>query len=529
MTGAPPRNSFVLSAFGWLAVAGIAPAGDTVPPRPLAAAELPAPVPPESESPVVPPSPPGATLRSDTPLVPGQVVTPIDLGSALGLAGARSLDIAMARERVCEALAALELARSYWLPSVFIGPNWIRHDGQAQDINGQVRTISKSSLFMGATTALGNSVTGPIPGGGPAPLGSLSSILRISDAVFEPLAARQIVEARRAGITAATNDTLLEMSEAYLRLQEAAGQLAIAREAAAHAETLSRLTAAYARSGVGLEADHRRSLTELELRRRDTAEAVGRLEVASADVVRLARLDPRIVVAPIEPPETVLRLVAEGCPLDDLIVTGLRSRPELAEAQALVEASLLRLKQARLRPFIPSVAFRHSAGGFGGGSNSFFGDFDGRQDVDVNLFWELQGLGFADRAIARQRAAQQRIASLEMLKVQDRVAMEVVQADKTRIAADRQREGAGAAVPAAIASLQLNLSSIQKGAGLPGATRPIEVLQPIQALATARSAYLDAVLASNRAQFRLFHALGRPIRVQPKGRMTVAPMSPLGP
>src|SRR5271157_1737682 len=38
------------------------------------------------------------------------------------------------------------------------------------------------------------------------------------------------------------------------------------------------------------------------------------------------------------------------------------------------------------------------------------------------------------------------------------------------------------------------------------ATRPIEVLQPIQALAQARSDYLDAVLAPN---FRLFHALGR--------------------
>ena len=37
-----------------------------------------------------------------------------------------------------------------------------------------------------------------------------------------------------------------------------------------------------------------------------------------------------------------------------------------------------------------------------------------------------------------------------------------------------------------------------------------EVLQPIQALAQARSDYLDAVLAYNRDQFRLYRALGRP-------------------
>ena len=97
----------------------------------------------------------------------------------------------------------------------------------------------------------------------------------------------------------------------------------------------------------------------------------------------------------------MLRLVADGCPIDDLIVTGLRNRPELAEAQALVQATLLRLKQARLRPFIPSLAFRYSGGGFGGGINGFFGDFAARSDADVNLYWELQNLGFADRAIAR--------------------------------------------------------------------------------------------------------------------------------
>ena len=65
-------------------------------------------------------------------------------------------------------------------------------------------------------------------------------------------------------------------------------------------------------------------------------------------------------------------------------------------------------------------------------------------------------------------------------------------------------------MPEGVESLRLNLVNIRRGAGLPGATRPIEVLQPIQALAQARTDYLDAVLAYNRAQFRLFHALGQP-------------------
>ena len=119
------------------------------------------------------------------------MIEPIDLGGALRLAGARDLDIAIARERVCQALAELEQARVLWLPSIYLGPNWIRHDGQAQVVEGPVRTISKSSLFLGATAAAGSSVSGPVPAGGPAQVSGLTSILRFSDAIFEPLAARQ--------------------------------------------------------------------------------------------------------------------------------------------------------------------------------------------------------------------------------------------------------------------------------------------------------------------------------------------------
>jgi outer membrane protein TolC len=457
----------------------------------------------------IPPAPSGS------PLVPGQMIQPIDLSAALRLAGAQDLDIAIARERVSQALAELEQARVLWLPSLYIGPNWIRHDGQVQTVQGQIQNISKSSLFLGGTAAAGSSVSGPVPAGGPAQVSGLTSILRFSDAIFEPLAARQVADAREAGIRTATNDALLAVAEAYMDLQRAAGSLAIAREAATNAEALASLTASYARSGSGLDADYRRAITERDRQRKNVELAAGELEIASAELVRLIRLDPMLLVAPVEPPEAVLRLVPEGCPIDELIVTGLRNRPELAEAQALVQATLTRLKQAKLRPFIPSLALRYSGGGFGGGVNSFFGNFNGRSDADVNLYWEIQNLGFADRAIARQRAAQQRTASLELMKLQDRVASEVVRAEKGRISASRQMENAGRAMPEARASLSLNLTNIRRGAGLPGATRPIEVLQPIQALAQARSDYLDAVLAYNRAQFRLYRAIGRPPALNP--------------
>jgi len=103
-------------------------------------------------------------------------------------------------------------------------------------------------------------------------------------------------------------------------------------------------------------ADYRRILTELRTRRGAIKAAVGDLEVASANLVRPLLLDPHILVAPVEPAETVICLIPDGIPLDELICQAWRNRPELARARELVGASILRLKQAKLRPFVPSLA-----------------------------------------------------------------------------------------------------------------------------------------------------------------------------
>jgi outer membrane protein TolC len=502
---AAPDVAVVPAAFQQLAAAGLLDPGPLPPPRAEA-------VPPGRVERI-----PGrltttaaADLSATGQLAPGQEIHPIDLAAALRLAGARDLDIAIARTRVAAAAADVRHARALWLPSMFIGPNWIRHDGQVQVVEGPVRTVSKSSLFLGATAAAGSSVSGPIPAGGPAQVTGLTTVLRFSDAIFLPLAAEQIVDARQAKVRVATNDALLGLAESYMALQRAAGRLAIAREAAEHADRLARITASFAAAGAGTEGDHQRSVVERERRRADVESALGGLEVASADVVRRTRLNPALVIAPVEPAELVIDIVDQEMPIDTLIELGLRHRPELAEARSLVEETLLRLRQARLRPFIPSLAFRYSGGGFGGGRNGFFGDFGSRSDVDANLYWESANLGFTDMAVSGRREAERHEADLRFCKVQDTVAAEVVQAEKARLAAKRQLARIEQAVPAAIRSLELNFHTIREAAGLAiPSTRPLEVLQPIQALADARQDLLDAVIDYNISQFRLFHAVGR--------------------
>jgi outer membrane protein TolC len=447
----------------------------------------------------------------DTSLIPGRSIEPIDLVNALRLTGARELDIALSQQQLNQAIADLHYAYALWLPSLFIGPTWYRADGQVQTVNGPVQTVARSSLFIGglaATTAPGFAAASP--GTGYAPLNGMSSVFRFSDALYMPLAARRVVGAGQAGVRAATNDAMLQVPEAYFDLQQACGRLAISREAAANAQTLSEITGSYARTGQGLEADHRRALTEVKHRQREIELYSGQLLIASANLVRLLVLNPRIVVAPVEPAETIIRLIPDDVPLDDLVVKALQQRPELAGAQELVQAALYRLKQARLRPFVPSLALSYDGGGFGGGAGSFFGNFGTRGDVAASLFWEFQNLGFGDCAIMQRRKFEHSAANIQKVKVEAQVAADVVSAYETAQFATRQITQARETVTEALDSLKLNLINIREGAELPRATRPIEVLQPIQALAQARIDYLDSVLGYNRGQFRLNRAIGRP-------------------
>src|SRR5262249_58696567 len=112
---------------------------------------------------------------------------PIHLPTALKLANVRPLDIALAAQRLRLAAVDLQRANVLWLPTIYLGVDYFRHDGQIQDVGGTVFGTSKSSFMAGA---------GPY------------AVFALSDAIFEPLAARQVIRARQAQVQATTNDTL---------------------------------------------------------------------------------------------------------------------------------------------------------------------------------------------------------------------------------------------------------------------------------------------------------------------------------
>jgi hypothetical protein len=146
--------------------------------------------------------------------------------------------------------------------------------------------------------------------------------------------------------------------------------------------------------------------------------------------------------------------------------------------------------------------------------NSQLAHFSARSDYDIQLLWELRNLGLTNRALVHQRGAEAQVAELELFRTQDRVAEEVTRGHaQVRSAAARLRD-AEAGLDDAVDSARKNLRGMGETKSARGAfvlvIRPQEVVASVQALAQAYVDYYGAVADYDRAQFRLYRALGQP-------------------
>jgi outer membrane protein TolC len=520
----PTRSLRLRPVITTAAAVGLLWGGASFGQTPPASGELPAPRPAAKPQPAAKPDG-----------IPGEPV-PITLQAALQLAQVGNLDIARGREVIAVAQANLLRARAQWLPSINLGSTYAEHEGQIQKTEGNIITVNKSSLFVG---------------GGP------SMVFQTADALFGPEAARQIEAASVAGQRRVTNDTLLAVADTYFDLLRARRRVARLDEVLGHltseqpsplrggAKGMLPVARAFveAHSKEVLPSDLARVEVEVLRRRDERIAAIQDFLIISAGLARLLRLDPAIVLWPTEDFRRPLPLPGATWlerPIEDLVSFALNNRPEMAENQALVQAAVTRVQNARLRPFLPNVALNYNWGDFGGGPDlnpsifippakkggavkvitqpGFTSDdqirhFKPRQDFDVTLLWRLQNMGFGNRAEVREQEALERNASLRLLQVRDSVVTQVVQTDAAARESQRRVgltsgslfDAAGRPGGPVYRSLRLNFALI-----LEAERRPLEVIDSIRGLNDMLDAYATDVTDYERARFRLLVALGLP-------------------
>jgi outer membrane protein TolC len=447
---------------------------------------------------------------------------PITLAAALQLSDARPVLIAIAQARAWVAEARLKRAQAYWIPALIMNAAYLRHDGPIDFNQGLNIPAGINALGQNDPASFGK------------PLNqnlnwfyagfSLYQVSSMADAIFLPLAARQDLNARRWDIQTAKNDALLRTARAYFEVHRNRGQYAGALYTVERGRKLVAAIEALRRDLVpAVEVDRARNLlADLE---QQAVSAREEWRVASADLTRVLRLDPRAVVQPLEHDHLQVTLVDPSRSLDELMPIALLNRPELASQQALVQAALVRIRQEKWRPLLPSVlitgwqapgGMTTQVGVFSTGRGSTMNNWAVRDDFSFQLVWQAESFGFGNMARVKRQRAVQSEALAELFHRQD-----VIVADVTKTQADLQ--SAAARVVQAEQSLREGLITFDKNLEGMGQTqrfdnvlhqvfRPQEVVNALQQLKMAFDEYFNTVADYNVAQFQLFHALGYPAR-----------------
>lgn len=437
---------------------------------------------------------------------------PIDLASALRLAGVQNPRIQAALARIAEARAYRLLAISQLLPTINTGTSLDAHNGPIQQSNGTILKVNRDALYagLGANAIAAGSVN--IPG--------LLITGNLSDAIFTSLATRQIVRAREATAAAVRNRILLDVTSAYVDLLRAEGNRAIVLQTRKETYEVARITANFFAKGQGRQADADRAATNLDERNNQLLQADNAILTASARLAQLLNLDPSVRLFATDGWVVPEPLVPDDKPLAFLIGVALARRPELAAQRAEIQAALYRLRQAQLLPFAPNIIAGYSSGTFGGGSNIIaqgtfvgpnfvqqhrFDQFGGRQDIDVILYWSLRNLGVGNIALNRVARANLGIENFRLLELINRIRTEVATA-YARVHSFYPQIAVGErAVRTSSQGFLEDFKRTFNNLGL-----PIETLDNLRLLYDSRNAYLDSILEYNRAQFELYVSLGQP-------------------
>ena len=173
-------------------------------------------------------------------------VYPIDLATALRLAGAQNLDVAIARERVKEAKAQHEQARMQFLPWLTPGVGYKRHDGNIQDVAGNIFEASKQSYTVG---------------------GALAAQLDLGDAIYKSLAAQQLVKAAEESAETRRQETVYAAATGYFELARAQGATAAAGESVRIAEDYAGQVKRAVEAGIAYKGDAFRAEVQIEKNR----------------------------------------------------------------------------------------------------------------------------------------------------------------------------------------------------------------------------------------------------------------------
>jgi outer membrane protein TolC len=413
----------------------------------------------------------------------------IDLATALRLAGAQSLDVKLAGERLREAQANHDQARMKFFPWIAPGIGFKKHEGSIQDVQGNIIDASKQSYSLGA---------------------SLTANLDLGQARYESLAAKQLVNAARESVEVRKQDAAFAAASGYFDLLRAQGSIGAARDAVRIAESFAEQVRRAVSAGIAFAGDTARAEVQVEKNKLLLRQAEEFRVVASARLAQSLRLPPNIELAATDAELAPMSLSDTNATIDSLISQAIAERPELRQFAAQHAAAVESARGEKEGRAIPTITASAFAGGLGGGTGGDFGNFGESSDIAIGLGWRFGPGGFCDKGRIAAAESRERSSVIAQEKTRDEVVLNVVESRAHAQSLADQLETSRRALEAAERLHKFSIDRKEFGIGA-----VMEAVQSEQELTRARLDYLSLIAEHNKAQFALRHATGEAISKSP--------------
>lgn len=410
-------------------------------------------------------------------------VYPIDLPTALRLAGARNLDVQIARERLNEAQAGKQSAVEQFFPWIAPGISYHRRDGVAQSVpSGVISDAHFQSYSPGV---------------------SLTAQISLGDAIYNSLAAKQLVRVSDQALEAQRQDAVLQAAQGYFDLVKSKELVEVVKEAIRVSQDYEQQLHEAVNAGIAFKGDELRVRSQTEQYRLGLERVQEQERVAGVALAQLLHLDPQVILAAQDNALAPVVLFPTNAAMSSLVEEALRTRPELKQSQAAIAAARESKNGAAYGPLIPTIGAQVFGGGLGGGPDGGPSNFGAEGDYLVGLSWRIGPGGLFD--VGRVNANKARLVSAQLSdsKLQDAIVSQVV-AGLVRVHSTlSQIQLAERNLATASEMLRLTHERKQYGVGI-----VLEDLQAQQAVTQARSDYVTAVAENDKAQYALNRAVG---------------------
>jgi outer membrane protein TolC len=410
-------------------------------------------------------------------------VLPIGLDTVLRLAEEQNGQIGLARERVNEAFAEKELARTAWLPAINVGPAYYRHEGGVQDEDGHLTRSSTGALFAGM---------------------ELNGKIDLREATFRKVNAERQVWQKKGELSRVTTDILLDASTTYIDLLTARTGESIARQLQKYDEELLDEARKLVKGGLGSQVQVESLQAELFGLRQSASRLQSQGNSASAKLAYLIGVDPETQLVPVDAKLVPLELIDPATPLHDLLTRAQTNGPGIKELERLLAViNEGREKASGHARLLPVLEMRVLEGAFGAGPGSS-SSWDNRFDLGLQARWNLSDLVTGSKA-ARVADSQIQQAHLTYQDVRAKLSMGVQEARDSSLAGTDEVRMATQSVEHANEGYELSKKRFKNND--PGGTMA-EVAQFVRGLQVAYLAYLTSVSNYDKAQLRLLVLTG---------------------